>query len=257
MGYNGLFLSTHWQSRKGTHLFLVITGIGFPQPGNNPAAILEESGWRLAAHARTYNVPFQFHAIASSKWEDLHSSSFHLHEDEVLVVNCIMSLRNLVDVDGAGLDSPRQKFLACIHSLKPHLLITADVDAASNSSFVSRFRAALYYYSNMFDMFESVWGDRPGRVLTEMVLYREILNIVACEGVERVEKAETYKQWQVRIERAGFKQLLIPQGVLSRARWHVKQHYHKEFFILEDGNKWMLLGWRGRTILAISAWKMA
>ncbi|KAG4974008.1 hypothetical protein JHK87_030829 [Glycine soja] len=36
-----------------------------------------------------------------------------------------------------------------------------------------------------------------------------VMNAIACEGSERIERPETYKQWQVRNTRAGFKRLLL------------------------------------------------
>jgi hypothetical protein len=79
------------------------------------------------------------------------------------------------------------------------------------------------------------------------------MNVVACEGQERVERPETYKQWQARTVRAGFKTLPLEQKLMTKFRGKLKTYYHKDFVIDED-NDWMLQGWKGRIIYASSCW---
>ncbi|TQE00421.1 hypothetical protein C1H46_013929 [Malus baccata] len=83
------------------------------------------------------------------------------------------------------------------------------------------------------------------------------MNVVACEGLERVERPETYKQWQVRYHRAGFKQVPLDQELLKRVKIMLKaMDYHDDFRIDEDG-EWMLQGWKGRIIFGLAFWKPA
>ncbi|PKI48700.1 hypothetical protein CRG98_030917 [Punica granatum] len=74
-----------------------------------------------------------------------------------------------------------------------------------------------------------------------------------CEGLERVERPDTYRQWQVRHTRAGFKQLPLDQEFMSKLRHKLKAWYHKEFMLDQDRN-WMLFGWRDRIIFATTCW---
>ncbi|MCO5582377.1 hypothetical protein L7F22_036271 [Adiantum nelumboides] len=239
----GFFYGMQWPclinalaDRKGGPPLLVITGIECLKPGQNCLEWLHENGRRLAAYARTCNVPFQFHAIVSDRWEDIDHTSLHLQEIEVLVINCMKRLRLHADesVDPTLNTPPRQKLLMSMRNLNPHLLLIAEINSASNSSFfVSRFREALYYYFNIMDMLDVVCGDTGDRLYAESVyLARDILNVVACEGAERVERSETYRQWDLRIKRAGFELLPIPSVVLSRSKSYVKKHYHNDFICL-------------------------
>jgi len=82
---------------------------------------------------------------------------------------------------------------------------------------------------------------------------RGALNVIACEGMERIERPETYKQWHMRNLRAGFRPLPLNKEVMKRARYKVSKSYHRDFLVDED-NKWMLQGWKGRVIFALSAW---
>ncbi|KAJ9128699.1 hypothetical protein P3X46_034596 [Hevea brasiliensis] len=95
----------------------------------------------------------------------------------------------------------------------------------------------------MFDV--NVPCEDEQRLLYEKEIFgRDIMNVIACEGTERVERPETYRQWQVRNIRAGFRQLLLDQEILKKVRSTVRSEYHKDFVVDEDGG-WMLQGWKG------------
>uniref|UniRef100_A0A2P2Q9X1 Uncharacterized protein n=1 Tax=Rhizophora mucronata TaxID=61149 RepID=A0A2P2Q9X1_RHIMU len=90
--------------------------------------------------------------------------------------------------------------------------------------------------------------------MLEMEVYgREVMNVVACEGLERIERPETYKQWHVRIMRAGFQTQSLEQKLINKFRAMLKANYHKDF-VIDGDNDWMLQGWKGRTISASSCW---
>jgi hypothetical protein len=249
--------------RRGGPPFVRITGIDRPQPGANPAERIEETGKRLAEYARAYRVPFEFRAVARN-WEDVDPAS-HLRLDraDVLVVNCIHRLRHLMDetgsVDDPDRPSPRRTVLRQFQSLAPRIALVGVMNASMNAPFfVSRFREALYHYSSKFDMMETTTvGDRENaqRLLVEReIMGRDILNVVACEGRERVERPETYRQWQDRLLRAGLEPVRLDRSIVHKAKHVVASCYHKDFTVHDD-TRWMLVGWKGRIVEALSAWK--
>nr|GMC96001.1 Scarecrow-like protein 14 [Ipomoea batatas] len=73
--------------------------------------------------------------------------------------------------------------------------------------------------------------------------------------VERVERPETYKQWHVRNMRAGFLPLPLNKEIMKMSRDRAKV-YNKDFVIDEDG-EWLLQGWKGRIVYALSSWRPA
>jgi len=79
------------------------------------------------------------------------------------------------------------------------------------------------------------------------------MSAVACEGLERLERPETYKQWQVRNMKAGFKILPLNKNIVRKLKAKVKADCPKDCVIEEDSN-WMLQGWKGRIIYASSCW---
>lgn len=122
--------------------------------------------------------------------------------------------------------------------------------------FVTRFREALFHFSALFDMLDNnVPKEVPERMLIEKEIFgREALNVVACEGWERIERPETYKQWKVRNMNAGFTPCPFSRELIAKAVKKVSSDYHKDFVIDEDG-QWLLLGWKGRIVYAMSCWR--
>lgn len=241
--------------RPGGPPKLRITGIEFPQPGFRPAERVEETGRRLADYAKDFNVPFEYNAIAK-RWDTIQLEELKIDRDEVLVVNCLYRAKNLLD-ETIAVDSSRNIFLNFIRKINPHMFIHGITNGAYNAPFfVTRFREALFHFSAMFDMLETIVPreDRERMVIEKDIFGWEALNVVACEGWERVERPETYKQWQVRNLRAGFVQLPLDRDIVKKATDRVRSGYHKDFVIDED-NRWLLQGWKGRIIYALSAWK--
>lgn len=243
--------------RPGGPPRLRITGIDFPEPGFRPAQKVEETGRWLANYAKSFNVPFQFNALAM-KFETIRVEDFRIDSEEVVIVRCRNRFRNLLDETVAA-ESPRNIVLNLIRKMNPEAFIHAVTNAAFDAPFfMTRFREAVFHFSALFDMLED---NVPGSILERRVIEREIfgrqiMNVIACEGQERIERPETYKQWQVRNERAGFRQLPLDQEVVDRAKERVKSCYHKDFMIDQDGH-WLRQGWKGRIIYAISSWKPA
>ncbi|KAI6668962.1 hypothetical protein NL676_003847 [Syzygium grande] len=202
---------------------LRITGIDRPKPGLKPEEIVEETGRRLASYAKTFNVPFKFNAIAKN-WDAIKVEELNIHSDEILVVNC--TNRGVINGE---------------HGVP---------------FFVSRFREALFHFSAMFDMLEAtIPRDVPERLLLEREIFgRHAMNVIACEGSERIERPETYKMSHLRNLRSGFRQLPLDKDMVSLAKDRLKSYYHKDFEIEEDG-QWILQGWKGRIIYALSTWR--
>ncbi|KAK7339662.1 hypothetical protein VNO77_20342 [Canavalia gladiata] len=236
---------------------LRITGIDFPQPGFRPAERIIETGRRLAAYAESFKVPFEYNAIAK-KWETIQLEELKIDRDEYLVVTCFYRGKNVLD-ESVVVDSPRNKFLSLIRKINPDLFIHGIINGAFNAPFfVTRFREALFHYSSLFDMLETIVPreDWERMLIEKEVFGREALNVIACEGCERVERPETYRQWQVRILRAGFLQQSLDRQIVERAIERVRCSYHKDFLIDED-SQWLLQGWKGRIVYALSCWKPA
>lgn len=238
---------------------LRITGIDFPQSGFRPAERVEETGRRLQRYCNRFNVPFEYNAIAK-KWETIRAEELRIRPGEMVVVNCLYRLRH---VSNEEIDDDRGNYrdsvLNLIKEIRPDYFIHGIVNGSYNAPFfLTRFRDAMYHFSSMFDMFDKTLPrqDQNRLLLEKEGIGREVMNVIACEGSERVERVETYKQWQVRNRRAGFRQLPLMKEIVEEIRTKVRMRYHKDFLVDEDGN-WILQGWKGRIFYAISCWKPA
>ncbi|OWM68795.1 hypothetical protein CDL15_Pgr024982 [Punica granatum] len=233
---------------------LRITGIELPQPGFRPAERVHETGRHLAKCCERFNVPFEYNAIAQ-KWETIRMEDLKLRNDELIVVNSMFRFKNLLD-ETVALNNPRDSVLKLIRRINPSLFLQAIVNGSySVPFFVTRFREALFHYSSLFDAFDANLAreDQMRLMFEKQWLGRETVNVIACEGAERVERPESYKQWQVRNMRAGFRQVPLDPFVMGKIRHKLKESYHEDFVLDEDGC-WMLQGWKGRILYASSCW---
>ncbi|KAK9280166.1 hypothetical protein L1049_013853 [Liquidambar formosana] len=253
-GFPWPLMIQHISARPGGPPKLRVTGIELPQPGFRPAERVEETGRRLKKYCERFNVPFEYNAIAQ-KWETIQIEDLKLENDEVRAVNTLFRFKNLLDETVVD-SSPRNTVLNLIRKIKPAVFVQAVVNGSYNAPFfVTRFREALFHFSALFDMFEdNLPSDNQERLMYEKeFLGREAMNVIACEGSERVERPESYKQWQVRNTRAGFRQMPIEEKIMNKFRGKLKAWYNKDFVLDQDGG-WMLLGWKGRIVYASSCW---
>ncbi|KAI4368844.1 hypothetical protein MLD38_017356 [Melastoma candidum] len=234
---------------------LRMTGIEYPAPGFRPAQRIEEAGRRLAQYCDRFRVPFEFNAVASQEWESIKIEDLKIRSGEMIAVNCLNRFKNLLNDMGEE-DSPRDAMLDLVRRINPDIFVNSTPSGAYNSPFfLTRFREALLHHSALYDMLDlTLSADSYERQIIEREFYgREILNVIACEGRERIERPETYKQWQVRHLRAGFKPLPLDQKIMAYLRSNIYRWYHKDF-IIDEYKNWMLLGWRGRIMNVSSCW---
>ncbi|KAE9600650.1 hypothetical protein Lal_00045571 [Lupinus albus] len=253
-GFQWPCLIKYLSQRRGGPPKVRMTGIDLPQPGFRPAERLQETGQRLENYCKRHNVPFEYNCLAQ-KWETIKLEDLKIDKTEVTVVNCLYRLKNLPD-ETVSVNSARDALLKLFRKINPNIFLHGVVNGTYSAPFfLTRFRETLFHFSSLFDIFEAnVDREDTERVILEKGLFgRDAINVIACEGPERVERPETYKQWQVRNLRAGFKQLRLNPELVIEAKEMVKTEYHKDFVVDENG-KWVFLGWKGRILNAISAW---
>ncbi|KAI4996856.1 hypothetical protein ZWY2020_052198 [Hordeum vulgare] len=243
-------------AREGGPPEVRITGIDLPQPGFHGAYHIEETGRRLSNFARVFGVPFKFRGIPAKR-ETVRPEDLNIDPDEVLVVISLCHFRHLMD-ESLGFDgpSPRDQVLNNIRKMRPHVFIHGIMNGSYGAtSFLTRFREALFHYSAQFDLLDTtVPRDNEGRLLLERDIFgRSCLNVLACEGADRVERPETYRQWQLRNHRAGLRQLPLNPDVVKLVLDKVKDNYHRNFVVDAD-QRWLLHRWKGRVLYAWSSW---
>ncbi|KAH7280185.1 hypothetical protein KP509_37G055100 [Ceratopteris richardii] len=240
-----------------------VIGLRFPHYSMLPVqtdAVLEavqKTGRQLTECARAYGVPFHFTPWAGIR-EDLRMKDFvspYRSADEVLVILSTSLLRYIMD---ETLDSSflRSKLLKQGRDINPDVYVQGIVTGSySTPFFTRRFKEALLHFDSVFDMLDT-FIDRKltDRLIFESeILGKAILHIVACEGTEVIERVDKYKHWQAVTEEVGFEQLPLDEDI-KRNVHNMLKSWHKEYSVHED-SQYLLMGWKGRMLHAMSTWK--
>ncbi|XP_052201970.1 scarecrow-like protein 13 isoform X2 [Diospyros lotus] len=239
--------------RPGGPPYIRITGVDDSQSAHARDGGLELVGQRLAKFAASCGVPFEFHAAAMSGCE-VELENLRVQHGEALAVNFPYVLHHMPD-ESVTTRNHRDRLLRLVKSLSPKVVTLIEQESNTNTAaFFPRFRETLDYYSAMF---ESIDAARPRddkqRISAEAhCVARDIVNIIACEGVDRVERHELFGKWRARLTMAGFKQCLLNPTVTITIK-EVLKGYSKNYR-LEERDGALYLGWKNRVLATSSAW---
>lgn len=142
-----------------------------------------------------------------------------------------------------------------VKSLGPRVTTLVEQESNTNTTpFLTRFIEALSYYSAMFESIDvTMPRDKKERISVELhCLTKDIVNIIACEGIERVERHELLGKWKSRFTMAGFQQYPLSSYVNSVIRELLRCYSEHYTLVEKDGA--MLLGWKDRMLISASAW---
>ncbi|KAL2547359.1 Scarecrow-like protein 28 [Forsythia ovata] len=235
-------------SRTNPPSHVRITGVGESKQE------LIETGNRLAGFAAVLNLPFEFHPVVD-RLEDVRLWMLHVKENETVAVNCVFQMHKLLyDSTGRTL----RDFLGLIRSTNPVLVVMSEQEAEHNETMLERrFSNSLKYYSAIFDSLDSsLPADSPLRIKIEEMFAREIRNIIACEGRDRVERHETFRVWRQLMEQGGFRCLGISERELLQGQMLLKMYSCDNYRVEkqgQDGNA-LTLSWLDQPLYTISAW---
>ncbi|KAF7134297.1 hypothetical protein RHSIM_Rhsim08G0018400 [Rhododendron simsii] len=233
-----------------------LTGIGPPQADDTDA--LQEVGWKLAQLAETIGVEFECRGFVVNSLADLNAEILDIRPREVekVAVNSVFELHQLLALPGSI-----DKVLDSIKRMRPKIVTVVEQEANHNGSvFVDRFNEALHYYSTMFDSLEGsglTQANSQDVVMSEVYLGRQICNVVACEGADRVERHETLSQWRARMGAAGFESAHLGSNAFKQASMLLALFGGGDGYRVEENDGCLKLGWHTRPLIATSAWQLA
>ncbi|KAJ6778963.1 hypothetical protein OIU74_002700 [Salix koriyanagi] len=119
-------------------------------------------------------------------------------KDEMVVVNWGFILGKLLAQDGAI-----EQVLSKVKDLEADIMVISEQEANLTSPDLSnRFAQSMLYYSNVFKLLEQ---EDATFTSWETYFRRQIGNVVACDGIDRVEWMESFDQWKHRLSQAGFR----------------------------------------------------
>ncbi|KAL5717396.1 CAAX farnesyltransferase (FTase) subunit beta [Ranunculus cassubicifolius] len=229
--------------RRGTPPFLRITGVGYPQEA------VRETGRGLTELAHSLHLRFAFHPVGE-RLEDLRPHMLNRRIGEALAVNSVNCLHR---VPGASLGN----LLGMIRDQAPNIVFLVEQESSHNGPyFLGRFLEALHYYSAIFDSLDATFPiDSAERAKVEQFIFApEIRNIVACEGLERVERHERLEKWRKMMEGKGFTGVHLSGHAVSQSKMLLGLYSSDGYRLREDRGA-LLLGWQDRALMAASAWR--
>ncbi|KAL1127227.1 hypothetical protein V6Z11_A13G165500 [Gossypium hirsutum] len=230
-----------------------ITGIDDPVSKYARGGGLEAVGRRLSALSEKFNIPVEFHGVPVFA-PDVTRDMLNLRPGEALAVNFPLQLHHTPD-ESVDVNNPRDGILRLVKSLSPKVTTLVEQESNTNTApFLPRFIETLEYYLAIFESIdETLPRDRKERINVEQqCLARDIVNIIACEGKERVERHELLGKWKSRLTMAGFRQYPLSSYVNSVIR-SLLRCYSKHYTLVEKDGA-MLLRWKDRNLISASAW---
>ncbi|CAA3020352.1 scarecrow 1 [Olea europaea subsp. europaea] len=238
----------------GNRPLVRLTGVDDPESVQRSVGGLKVIGQRLEQLAEDLQLSFEFQAVAAET-ALVSPSMLNCQPGEALIVNFAFQLHHMPD-ESVSTVNLRDQLLRMVKGLNPKLVTVVEQDVNTNTApFLPRFAEAYNYY---FAVFESLDATLPRNSQDRMnvekhCLARDIVNIVACEGEERIERYEVAGKWRARMRMAGFNPCPISQNVSTEIRKVIKQ-YSNRFKVKEETGA-LHFGWEDKILIVTSAWR--
>ncbi|KAK7307676.1 hypothetical protein VNO77_40940 [Canavalia gladiata] len=247
----------------------------------------DELGTKLVNFARSRNVIMEFRVVSSSYEDGFASLIQHLrvqsllyvaegHPTQALVINCHMMLHYIPDETvtvfpsisdsnsyaynnnpssaSASASSLRSMFLKALRTLDPTIVVLVDEDAdLTSNNLVCRLRSAFNYLWIPYDTMDTFLprGSKQ-RQWYEADICWKIENVIAHEGLQRVERVEPKARWEQRMRSANFHGISFGEDSVSEVKAMLDEHAAGWGFKKEDQH--LVLTWKGHNVIFASAW---
>ncbi|XP_004506678.1 scarecrow-like protein 21 [Cicer arietinum] len=211
-------------------------------------------GERLSTLAQSCHVPFEFHAVRVSASE-VQLEDFELRPDEAVAVNFAIMLHHVPD-ESVNVHNHRDRLLRLVKHLSPKVVTLVEQEFNTNNApFLQRFVETMNYYSAIYESIDVVLPrDHKERINVEQhCLAREVVNLIACEGEERVERHELLSKWSMRFAMAGFTPYPLSSFINSSIKDLLESY--RGHYTLEERDGALYLGWMNQVLIASCAWR--
>ncbi|KAF3644606.1 protein kinase [Capsicum annuum] len=194
--------------------------------------------------------------VTSCKITDLSRERLGVEHDETLAVNFAYRLYRLPD-ESVTTENLRDELLRRVKGLSPKVVTLVEQELNGNTAaFVARVNETYGYYGALLDSLDAtVSKDEMGRAKIEEGLSRKVVNSVACEGRDRVERCEVFGKWRARMSMAGFgprpMSQYIADSLLKRLNSDPRGN---PGFTVNEQSGGICFGWMGKTLIVASAW---
>ncbi|XAR49619.1 hypothetical protein NMG60_11032883 [Bertholletia excelsa] len=250
--YITLLQSTANQPGKPPHL--ILTGVDDPESVQRAVGGLQLIGQRLEKLAEALQVPFEFRAVAA-KTSMVTAAVLDCQPGQAIVVNFAFQLHHMPD-ESVSTVNQRDQLLRMVKGLNPKLVTVVEQDVNTNTApFFQRFVEAYNYYSAVFDSLDATLprNSKDRMNVEKQCLARDIVNVVACEGEERIERYEVAGKWRARMMMAGFTPHPLSTSVKKGIRDVIKQ-YSERYKVREEIGS-LHFGWEDKVLIVASVWR--
>ncbi|KAK9715104.1 hypothetical protein RND81_06G143800 [Saponaria officinalis] len=254
MGTQWVLLFQCLANRPGGPPAVRITGVDDSHSAYARGGGLEVVGQRLSKCAESNGIPFEFHAAAMSGGE-VERENLQVQPGEALAVNFPYMLHHMPD-ESVNTTNHRDRLLRLVKSLSPRVVTIVEQESNTNTPpFMQRFLETLDYYTAMFESVDvALARDDKRRINAEQhCLARDIVNMIACENEERVERHEPFGKWRARLSMAGFEQVQLSMGVKNEMKGLMKKF--NQNYRLQECQGALFLGWKHRGLATSSVWR--
>ncbi|KAL2475750.1 SCARECROW-like 13 [Abeliophyllum distichum] len=234
--------------------YIHITGVDDSQSAHARGGGLELVGQTLAKVAKSCGVPFEFHAAGMSGCE-VQLENLQVRNGEALAVNFPYMLHHMPD-ESVSTMNHRDRLLRLVKSLSPKVVTLVEQESNTNTApFFQRFCETLDYYTAMFESIDAARSreDKQRINAEEHCVARDVVNIIACEDTDRVERHELFGKWRLRLMMAGFSPIPLSQSVSTAIRDMLNEYSPN--YRLAESNGALYLGWKNRAMATSSAWR--
>jgi hypothetical protein len=240
-------------ARPGGPPHVRITGIDDPVSEYTRGEGLDIVGKMLKSMSEEFKIPLEFTPLPVYATQ-VTKEMLEIRPGEALAVNFTLQLHHTPD-ESVDVNNPRDGLLRMVKGLAPKVTTLVEQESHTNTTpFLMRFTETMDYYSAMFESIDTnLPRDNKERINVEQhCLAKDIVNIIACEGKDRVERHELLGKWKSRLMMAGFKPYPLSSYVNSVIKKLLVSYSDK--YTLEEKDGAMLLGWKSRKLISASAW---
>jgi hypothetical protein len=240
-------------ARPGGPPCLRITGIDDSDSVYARGGGLDIVGARLYNVSQTCGLPFEFNAIPAASHE-VYLEHLDIRPGEVVAVNFAYQLHHTPD-ESVSTENHRDRILRMIKSLSPRVVTLVEQESNTNTApFFPRYLETLDHYTAMFESIDVALprGDKRRMSAEQHCVARDIVNLIACEGTDRVERHEVFGKWKARFEMAGFRPYPLSSVVNNTIKTLLNSY--NSYYRLEERDGVLYLGWKNRVLVVSSAW---
>lgn len=242
--------------RPGGPPFVRITGVDDSESAHARGGGLQLVGKKLAQVAESCGVPFEFHGAAAAAACDVQLEDLQIRHGEAVAANFPYILHHIPD-ESVSPANHRDRLLRLVKSLSPKVVALIEQESNTNTSaFSQRFRETLDYYTAMFESIDAaaLSRDEKQRInAEEHCVAKDVVNMIACEGNERVERHELFGKWRLRLTMAGFSPIPVSSLVCTSVRDMLREYSPN--YAVAEGNGALYIGWKNRALVTFSAWR--